>query len=146
MIEVIIEEMKEAYIEQVWELECASFERPWSRAALLLETHNPFSSCVVALHQGRVIGYVGMWHVVDEAHINNIAVLPEFRGQGCGKVLLEHILSVAKAKGIVKMTLEVRPSNEAAKELYARYGFKKVGIRPGYYENGEDAILMTLSL
>ena len=146
LLGITIEKMEEEHIEGVWELERASFARPWSRATLLMELVNPLSSCYVALCQGRVVGYVGLWCILDEGHINNIAILPAFRGRGYAKALMEYVLGQALGRGLSQVSLEVRPSNEAARRLYRRYGFQDIGRRKGYYENGEDAVIMAVRL
>jgi ribosomal-protein-alanine N-acetyltransferase len=92
---------------------------------------------------GRIIGYGGFWHILDEAHISNIAIHPDFRGQGFGKMLLLHLLEQAASRGAVKATLEVRRSNVIAQGMYARFGFKLVSVRKNYYtDEHEDALIM----
>jgi ribosomal-protein-alanine N-acetyltransferase len=94
-----------------------------------------------------VTAYGGFWLVCDECHITNIAVHEDFRHMGQGKVILEHLITMAKLHGAHDITLEVRPSNEVAQNLYRSYGFLQKGLRKHYYEdNGEDAIIMWLHL
>jgi len=84
-----------------------------------------------------------MWIIVDEAHITNIAVAPAYRGKKLGELILKGLLELAKLKGAVRMSLEVRVSNDRAQKLYKRIGFASAGIRPGYYiDTNEDAIIM----
>ncbi len=91
-----------------------------------------------------VAGFVGYWHVVDEAHISTIAVHPKWRGSGVGEQLLRATLEHALSLGAQMATLEVRVSNAAAQNLYRKYHFEEVGRRKNYYrDNGEDAVLMT---
>lgn len=91
-----------------------------------------------------VVGFVGMWIMVDEAHIINIAVKQPYRGKGVGELLLISSIELAGKFGARVVTLEVRASNRVAQNLYTKYGFKEVGIRRGYYtDNKEDALIMT---
>jgi ribosomal-protein-alanine N-acetyltransferase len=125
-------------------VEKLSFSIPWSREAFFEEvTGNKFALYLSAVLDGKVIGYAGMWGVLDEGHITNIAVHPEFRGKGVGSLLLQGLIDTAGAKDILSMTLEVRSGNVAAQGLYTKFGFEVKGIRKGYYaDNGEDALIM----
>ena len=92
---------------------------------------------------GQVCGYVGVWKILDEGHITNVAVAPDYRRMHIGRAMLETLFEVTGQAGIERYTLEVRASNEPAIRLYEGLGFKSEGIRPGYYEdNGEDAVIM----
>jgi ribosomal-protein-alanine N-acetyltransferase len=96
---------------------------------------------------GQVAGYCGFWLILDEAHITNIAVHPEFRGKGYGKRLLQYVMERARRLGALKMTLEVRVSNHVAQSLYEKMGFVRSGVRKGYYtDNKEDALIMWVTL
>ncbi len=118
---------------------------PWSEQAFRNELSNAPGVFVVAEEMGKVLGYAGMWVVVDEAHIINVAVGPEFRRQGLGNRLVIDLLHRAQEMGSTCATLEVRASNEAAIELYARLGFAACGFRKRYYpDNREDAVVMWL--
>lgn len=93
--------------------------------------------------EGPVVGYAGMWIVLDEAHVTNIAVAPEMRGRDIGDALLSELERRARARECRRMTLEVRPSNAVAISLYTKHGFVPRGRRPGYYsDTHEDAIVM----
>lgn len=93
---------------------------------------------------GRIIGYAGMWLMVDESHITTIAVREQWRGKGLGELLLASLIETASELGVERMTLEVRVSNEAAQSLYRKYGFSQAGLRPRYYsDNNEDAYIMS---
>jgi len=135
-------------IEDVLIIEQSSFPTPWSREAFYNELiNNQFARYTVMVENENIIGYCGMWLVMDEAHITNIAVLPEFRGRRLGDALLEKVKHDAKMLGAMKMTLEVRVSNEIAQSLYFKHGFKPGGIRKNYYtDNQEDAIVMWVNL
>ncbi|HSB90927.1 MAG TPA: ribosomal protein S18-alanine N-acetyltransferase [Anaerolineales bacterium] len=128
-----------------------SFSLPWPERSYRYElTENPAARLLVAEMPAsprlRVVGYVGLWLLVDEAHISTIAVHPAERGRGIGETLLLAALDLAARIGAELATLEVRASNAAAQNLYRKHGFEVVGSRPGYYkDNREDAVLMTLS-
>ena len=124
-------------------VEKACFAIPWSRESFWKEAANENTVYLLALDGERVIGYAGCWISFEECQITNVAILPEYRGQGIGTKLFGTIIDVVKAKGVTAMTLEVRPSNAPARALYARYGFKDAGRRPHYYQDdAEDAIIM----
>lgn len=124
-------------------VEKACFSIPWSRDSFWKEAANENTLYLLALDGERVIGYAGCWISFEECQITNVAILPEYRGQGIGTRLFGAIIEAVKAKGVTAMTLEVRPSNAPARALYARYGFKDAGRRPHYYQDdGEDAIIM----
>lgn len=135
-------------IEDVLKIEHESFAAPWSRDAFINElTHNRFAVYIVIEEEEQVIGYCGVWVIVDEAHITNIAILPEHRGKKLGEALLTKVMEVTKQLGAEKMTLEVRVSNDVAKGLYRKLGFQDGAIRRGYYtDNQEDALVMWVNL
>ncbi|ADL08621.1 ribosomal protein S18-alanine N-acetyltransferase [Thermosediminibacter oceani] len=145
---VTIELMKLEDLDRVIEIEKLSFTNPWSRNAFAAElTDNHFSTYIVAKFNGSVVGYAGMWLVVDEAHVTNVAVLPEYRGRGIGELLMRSLMDIARGSGARRMTLEVRKSNYVAQNLYSKLGFEPMGIRPGYYsDNREDAVIMWADL
>lgn len=130
------------------QIERESFTAPWSEEAFRTElTQNHFAKYMIMELQGKIIGYGGMWLIVDEAHITNIAVREQFRGQGYGEKLLREMMKTASWLGAQRMTLEVRVSNERAKSLYRKLGFYPSGIRPAYYsDNREDALIMWAEL
>lgn len=95
---------------------------------------------------GRIVGYAGMWLVIDEAHITTIAVREAARGQGLGELLLTSLIEAASEMGADRVTLEVRVSNDPAQRLYEKYGFRREGLRSRYYsDNNEDAYIMTVT-
>jgi [ribosomal protein S18]-alanine N-acetyltransferase len=140
--------LKEEDIDQILKIEELSFATPWTRQSFENELNlNQFAVYLVLEKEGQVIGYCGMWLIVDEAHITNIAVLPEFRGQKLGEAILRMIMEVAKKRGAKTMTLEVRVSNTVAQSLYRKLGFMNGGIRKNYYtDNYEDALVMWVTL
>jgi ribosomal-protein-alanine N-acetyltransferase len=131
-------------VDAVVEVEKASFATPWSRMAFVAEVGDNDLACyLVAEADGQIVGYAGMWLILDEAHITNVALLPGYRGHGLGSRLMETLFEVAKLAGARRMTLEVRPSNLAAQRLYGKLGFEVRGVRPGYYtDSKEDALIM----
>lgn len=132
------------HINDIMVVENLSFSIPWSRNSITEEiTKNKFARYLSAISKGKVIGYAGMWSVCGEGHITNVAVHPEFRGNGIGSLLIEELIVIAKKEGVLRMTLEVRKSNLVAQSLYKKFGFKDAGQRKSYYaDNGEDAIIM----
>jgi [ribosomal protein S18]-alanine N-acetyltransferase len=135
-------------IDQVLQVEKRSFTAPWSRQAFMTELiDNHLARYVVAEYNGRIVGYAGVWMIIDEGHVTNIAVDPDFRGKHLGEKLLRTLISICLAQGGKKMTLEVRVTNHVAQKLYEKYGFERVGVRKGYYtDNREDALIMWADL
>ena len=131
------------HIKEVYDIECLSFHIPWSIDALKDELLNPTARYVVAVLDKRVIGFGGMWLILDEAHITNIAVHPEYRNLKVGSLILENLISVGEAEGTIAMTLEVRVSNINAQKLYSKYNFITAGRRKAFYQdNKEDCLIM----
>ncbi|MDF1511600.1 ribosomal protein S18-alanine N-acetyltransferase, partial [Robertmurraya sp. DFI.2.37] len=137
-------EMEEKDIDQIVFIENESFTSPWSRESFVNElTKNRFALYTVLEDEDGVCGYCGVWIIVDEAHITNIAVLPKYRGKKLGEALLKKVMEIAKEKGAKTMTLEVRVSNHIAQSLYRKLGFQNGGIRKSFYtDNHEDALVM----
>src|SRR5262249_2963931 len=98
---------------------------------------------VASPHQASIIGFAGLWLMVDEAHITTIAVHPDYRGRGLGELELASLIDIAAQIGAKWVTLEVRVSNYIAQNLYRKYGFREAGMRRRYYsDNQEDALIM----
>lgn len=137
--------MRTADLPEVQAIERASFTTPWPPNAYRSELEeNRLASYLVARVGEQVVGYAGMWLMVDEAHITTFAVHPGWRRRRIGERLLLAMLDLAIARQAREATLEVRVSNLAARRLYEKCGFRPVGIRPRYYsDDGEDAIVMT---
>lgn len=135
-------------IDELLEIERVSFPTPWSREAFLSELlQNTLAHYFGCWRGDKLIGYAGMWLIIDEAHITNVAVHPDFRNQKVGEMIMRYLIATALSKGAFKMTLEVRPSNFSAQALYKRLGFESVGRRKGYYtDTNEDAIIMWMDL
>ncbi|WP_332089808.1 ribosomal protein S18-alanine N-acetyltransferase [Paenibacillus sp. GYB003] len=131
-------------IETICEIEKESFTTPWTAGAFHNElTNNHFAHYIVMELDGEIVGYGGMWLIMDEAHVTNVAVRSAYRGRKLGERLMIRIQSAAVFLGAERITLEVRTSNIVAQRLYAKLGFIPAGLRKGYYtDNGEDAIIM----
>jgi [ribosomal protein S18]-alanine N-acetyltransferase len=140
-----VEAMTFADIPAVHAIERASFAVPWPDDAYRSElATNRLASYVVARADGAVVGFAGLWVMVDEAHVTTFAVDPRWRRRGVGERLLLALFEIAEARRAREATLEVRLSNVPARRLYEKFGFRPVGIRPRYYsDNGEDALIMT---
>jgi ribosomal-protein-alanine N-acetyltransferase len=132
-------------LDGVLAVEEESFTNPWTKEMYAWELQNR-SVChifVVRTPEHRVAGFCAFWLVVDEIHINNLAIRPALRGQGIGTQLIRRVFDEAKRLGARRATLEVRRSNEAARRLYERLGFTVTGTRPNYYTNPvEDALIL----
>ncbi|WP_214484450.1 ribosomal protein S18-alanine N-acetyltransferase [Bacillus sp. SM2101] len=135
-------------IDNVLKVEETSFATPWSKDIFLSEiNNNKYAHYIVAEENGLVIGYCGAWLIIDEAHITNVALLPEYRGRKLGEAMLKQLVDFAKALGAKTMTLEVRVSNIIAQSLYRKLGFNDGGIRKNYYtDNQEDALIMWVNI
>lgn len=143
-LQISIEQMTVDDLDRVLEIEVLSYPTPWSRRAFQSElSENSYAHYYVAKHEGQIVGYFGMWVILDEAHITNIAVHPDYRRHRIGRRMLEFSFDRAKEFGATRMTLEVRVSNIPAQTLYRKLGFVERGIRKGYYtDTNEDAIIM----
>ncbi len=144
MAEPLIRRMTLRDAGEVAAVEAACFKTPWTQKDFEYEmTRNPVARYLVAQREGCVAGFAGAHIILDEGHITNVAVLPECRGQGLGRKLMEALLQYAANLGARYLTLEVRAGNAPAIALYASLGFVKVSVRKGYYaDSGEDALLM----
>ena len=132
-------------LDAVIAIESASFTNPWTREMYESELGNGGVShfMLARASDGAVVGFCSYWRVVDEVHINNLAVLPTFRRQGIGRALLKRILTEAAREGATRALLEVRRSNEDARRLYETLGFTVAGIRRQYYSHPtEDAVVL----
>ena len=131
-------------LEGIYAIEIESFASPWSKKSLALDLENPLSFyTLVEDREGNILAYGAYMKLVDEGHILNIAVGKDYRGQGYGSLLLQAMIQEARERGILSMTLEVRPSNQVALALYEKYGFEIKGRRKNYYlDNHEDAYIL----
>ncbi len=141
---MILRPMTEEDIDDIVEIEKEVFTTPWTREAFLIEIReNKLAQYLVIEIDKKVVAYGGIWLILNEGHITNIAVKEAYRGQGLGAKIVEGLIYFCKLKSIEAITLEVRKSNLVAQNLYKKYGFEEAGIRPRYYQdNNEDAIIM----
>ena len=139
-----IREMTLDDLDRVMEIECASFQSPWSRYAFEYDImQNEHANYFVLLLENRIIGYAGLWAFETVGHIVNMAIDTEYRRKGYARKLLDYLITYGHEIGVERFTLEVRAGNEAAINLYRSKGFVEVGIRPRYYQdNREDAMIM----
>ncbi|BAS28667.1 ribosomal protein S18-alanine N-acetyltransferase [Limnochorda pilosa] len=151
--DVAVEPMRLRDLGDILKIERLSFPTPWSRYAFLSELlENDRAYYLVARafpvgqprpRRARPVGYAGVWLVLDEGHVTNVAVHPDFRGYGIGRTLMEAVEDLVREKGGKRMTLEVRRTNLVAQTLYRSLGYKSAGVRRGYYrDNNEDAFIM----
>lgn len=144
----MIRSMTVGDLDQVMLLELACFSVPWTKEAFETElVKNQLAHYIVIEEDNEIIGYGGVWYIMDEGHITNVAIHPEHRKKGLGKKLVQGMKNAAVHHEIKQMTLEVRKSNVAAITLYERMGFEVAGVRPKYYtDNNEDALIMWVEL
>lgn len=144
----IVRPMLLSDLDVILEIEHASFSSPWSLEAFKAELKdNEYARYLCLELNDQVIGYMGLWFILDEGHITNIAITPNYRGQRWGEFLMRSVMAKMAEQGMERMTLEVRVSNSSAQSLYKRLGFVIAGVRKGYYaDNQEDAIIMWAEL
>jgi len=143
----ILEAMRQEDLEQVLDIERVCFSYPWPRESFLLDLRSQDACCVVVRMGQELVGYIIGWFVLDELHILNIAIHPGYRRKGIGQRLLRFLLGTAMRRGCQYATLELRASNQAARGLYEKHGFRPIAVRKGYYRlPTEDAILMFLDI
>lgn len=144
---MIIRTAEQMDIDAIVRVEDACFSTPWSIDAIKHEIcENKLADFMIACdEENNIIGYIGIWTLLDECQINKIAVMPEKRKIGIGKTILNHVIELTRDMGVKSWYLEVRESNTAAQALYRSAGFSSVGTRKNYYINPvEDAVLMSL--
>jgi ribosomal-protein-alanine N-acetyltransferase len=144
-VAIVVDRMRVEDLDAVHAIEREAFSTPWPPHAYRQELEtNRLAHYIVARWGDEIVGFAGMWLLVDEAHVTTFATRRSWRRQGIGERLLMALLDLARARGAHEATLEVRPSNLPARRLYEKYGFRTVGIRPRYYsDNHEDALIMT---
>lgn len=144
MTEMILRQADASDADAIYEIEKLCFPDPWSRESLRSElSENPRAFYVVAQIGSEIVGYAGLWWIVDEGHITNVAVKPGYRNRRIGSQIIEALLDHTGSAGIRSYTLEVRAGNISARALYEKFGFQVEGVRKGYYQVGhEDALIM----
>ncbi len=139
-----------ADLQQVLAIERVSYPNPWTREMFSEELDNRLCHIFVCreeeTEENAVLGYVCFWLFLGEMHLLNLSVHPDHRRRGTGRRLLVHALDYSSARGAKVGFLEVRKSNRAARTMYEQYGFTEIGVRPRYYEDGEDAVVMLLEI
>lgn len=132
----------------VYRVEEASFSSPWNEETYEHEiNHNDFAHYFVVEIEREIIGYIGLWIVLDDAQVTNIAILPQYRGYKIGEKLFGYALQYTIQQGAKKLSLEVRKSNITAQNLYRKFGLVPGGVRKNYYpDDGEDALVMWVNL
>jgi len=146
--EVTIRPMRASDIETVAKLQRESFSRieVWSPQSYVTELANPNAAYLVAVYEDKIVGFGGIWVVMDEVHITILGVALAYRGNRIGDLLLSELLIESWRMGATRATLEVRETNDPAQKLYARYGFIHVAIRKAYYsDNGENADILWIN-
>jgi ribosomal-protein-alanine N-acetyltransferase len=135
-------------LDQVLDIERASFPTPWTRAAFCYEIEqNKVAHCTAMRGLRGVVGYLCFWEVGHEIHVTNLAVHPAWRRRGVARRLLAAALAEGVVRGVTLAFLEVRPSNTHALALYESLGFQVIGRRNAYYfDTGEDALVMEARL
>lgn len=146
---IVYRKMVSEDVPAVYAIELATFPTPWTLDSFYYEMHeNQYAHYVLAVDENNtIIGFCGMWMVIDAAQITNVAVLETARGQGIGEGLMREAMRIAREHGMDVMSLEVRETNIVAQNLYRKLAFQDGGIRKGYYtDNGEDALVMWVNL
>lgn len=137
----------EEHLEVIMGIESEAYPEPWTVGMFREEMRSPRSYFRVAFAGDTLIGYSGLWLAAEEAHVTSVTVAQFYRRHGYGREQLIHLLEVAVRKGVVSATLEVRESNDGARQLYETEGFRAVGLRKGYYsKTKEDAVIMMKDL
>lgn len=143
---VNIDLMKEEDIDDVLNISSLSLKESWSKDSFLKELTNPLAKYFLIKKDTEILGFAGVWIILDEGHITNIAIHPNHRNKGIGTILLKSLIEKCKLYNCNSLTLEVRESNTFALNLYNKLGFKSVGKRKNYYsDNNEDAVIMWLN-
>jgi ribosomal-protein-alanine N-acetyltransferase len=143
MIDIEVVPFSTEHIKEIVNISSLSFITPWTFDSIEKELDNKFARYVVAKKDNIVVGFGGVWLILDEGHITNIAVHPEYRGIGIGDIIVDSLNDICVLEGISSMTLEVRKSNTIAQNLYKKHGFIEEGIRKNYYtDTKEDAVIM----
>jgi [ribosomal protein S18]-alanine N-acetyltransferase len=140
---VLVRDATRADVKDVLELERQCFSDPWSEASFRSLPDEPRVDFYVAELEGRIAGYSVLWSLFDEGELANLAVSPDLRWKGIGRLMLREGLERLRRRGATKIFLELRASNEAARRLYESAGFSELHRRKGYYRRPvEDAIVM----
>ena len=145
-MEIEIQKMTKEHLKQIENILEEQFDKFWNANVLDKELENPSSTYIVAISEGQVVGYAGLWQPLDEGHITNIVTKKEKRGNKIATKMLEELIQIAKNRNLKYVTLEVNVHNDIAINLYKKYNFKEVGRRTKYYNGTDDALIMTKEL
>ncbi len=144
---IVIADANESHVPGIHAIETECFSEPWPEQVILSQLPDDTHVFLTALEDGQVVGYVNMMYVIDEGYIGNVAVAGCARRRGIADRLIDALQEKAEALQLAFMTLEVRESNVPAIGLYAKHGFRQVGVRKNYYTKPkENAVLMTVYL
>ena len=145
-MDITIKKMNKEHLSQIKDILEIQFDEFWNAEVLKKELENPLSTYIVAIEDKQVVGYAGLWQPIDEGHITNIVTRLDKRENKVATKMLDELINIAKERKLKCVTLEVNVHNNIAINLYKKYKFKEVGRRPKYYNNTDDAIIMTLEL
>jgi ribosomal-protein-alanine N-acetyltransferase len=146
-IDLTIIPMTLDHLPAVLEIENLSFPTPFTENLFRMELNLNVARLYVALSEGKVVGYIDFWQVGPEAHLITLGVHPDFRRKQTASKLVQHMIDECRKHRVEVISLDVRPTNEMGKALYAKHGFRQAGLRKRYYQdNGEDALVLNLSL
>jgi ribosomal-protein-alanine acetyltransferase len=139
-----IQPMTQQDLKQIEEILTTDFDEFWTPSIFEKELNNPNSSYFVAKQKNQIVGFGGIWKAVDDIHITNLVTKKNMRNLGIAKQILDKLIQTAKQTKLASLTLEVNENNLPAIDLYEKFGFQKLGIRKKYYNNQDNAIIMTL--
>lgn len=122
------------------------FDDFWTYNVFKSELENPNSTYIVAKSYDEIVGFAGIWKAYDDVHITNIVTRKDFRNQGIGSQLLKELINLAKKTNFETLTLEVNENNNSAIHLYEKFGFSTIGTRKKYYNNTDNAVIMTMKI
>lgn len=145
-MEIVINKMSLSHLSKIKDDLTSNFDDFWTYSVFETELQNPNSQYFVALIDDEIVGFAGIWKVLDEIHITNIVTKISKRHMGIASKLIEKLIETSKAEHASILTLEVNETNTNAIKLYEKYNFKKIGLRKNYYGQNENAIIMTLFL
>lgn len=143
-MDIEIKEMNIQDLENIKDILISDFDDFWNYNILKQELENQNSHLFIAKHENKIVGFIGIQFVLDEASITNIVTKKDYRNNGIGSILLDKIIGFSKENNMNSITLEVNENNIYAISLYNKFGFKNVGLRKKYYNGIENAIIMTL--
>ncbi len=143
-MEIVIDRMTLPHLFEIKDELISEFDDFWTYSIFEKELENPSSQYFVALINNEIVGFAGIWKVLDETHITNIVTKISKRHMGIASKLLEKLIETVKLEKATLLTLEVNETNTNAIKLYEKYNFKKIGLRKNYYGQNNNALIMTL--